>query len=103
MTIVLCICSFILSWALQIAGHSLDSWLFWVVLACYITALICALIREQTLLKRIESLEQSRDEWKQLAIETQRLNDELVEVNTKLIALNDELVALCKGGEGNAE
>ena len=101
MTIVLCICSFILSLALGIAGHGLDSWVFWVVLACYITALVCALIREQTLLKRIESLEQSRDEWKHIAIETQRLNDELVEVNTKLVELNEELISLCKRGEGN--
>lgn len=100
MTIVLCICSFILSLALGIAGHSLDSWLFWVVLACYITALVCALIMEKTLLKRIESLEQSRDKWRQLAKRTQQLNDDLSEANTKLVELNEKLISLSKGGEG---
>lgn len=101
MTIVIFVCSFILSSALGIAGYSYDSWVFWVVLACYITACVCSFIEGRALQKRDKSLEQSRDTWKRLATETQRLNDELVEVNTKLIELNGELIALCKGGEGN--
>ena len=56
MTLILCLCSFTLSFSLAIAGHGLESWLFWVVLACYITPCTCALIREQKLYKSYKEL-----------------------------------------------
>lgn len=54
MTLILCICSFAISLSLRIAGHGLDSWLFWIIFVCYITTCIIAMIREYQLLNAAE-------------------------------------------------
>lgn len=109
MSIVIFICSLVLSFSLTKEGYGYDSWLFWIVLVCYSTACVVSFIEGRSSIKRDKSLKQSRDKWKQLAIETQRSNDELIKASDKLAKLNGELIALCKTyqeklevkGEGN--
>ena len=54
LTIIMAVCSFLISFSLLHAGHGLDSWLFWIIFVCYITVCVVAMIREYQLLNAAE-------------------------------------------------